>query len=98
MDFEEKLDAMRMNLELAFHDIEALRNSILAQREAIEAQREASQAQRESIEAQSVSIRELRDLSAHQVEAARVLMQATENLVVKAHDHEHRISGLERRA
>jgi hypothetical protein len=84
MDFEEKLDAMRMNLELAFHDIEALRNSILAQRE--------------SIEAQSVSIRELRDLSAHQVETARVLMQATENLLAKAQNHEQRITGLERRA
>jgi hypothetical protein len=28
MDFEEKIDAMRMTLELATHDIEALRVSI----------------------------------------------------------------------
>ena len=84
MDFEEKIDAMRMTLELAIHDIEAQRASI--------------EAQRASIEAQSASIRELRDLSAHQLETARVLMSATENLLAQAHNHEQRITGLERRA
>jgi hypothetical protein len=34
MDFEEKMDALRMNLELAFHDIEALRGSIRELRDA----------------------------------------------------------------
>jgi len=91
MDFEEKIDAMRMTLELAIHDIEAQRASIEAQRASIEAQRA-------SIEAQSASIRELRDLSAHQLETARVLMSATENLLAQAHNHEQRITGLERRA
>ncbi len=41
MDFEEKIDAMRMTLELAIHDIEA-------QRVAIEAQRAAAALDRES--------------------------------------------------
>jgi hypothetical protein len=77
MDFEEKMDALRMNLELAFHDIEALRASIEAEQE---------------------SIRELRIASAHQYETAQVLMKSTETLLVSAHDHEPRITGLERRA
>jgi outer membrane protein TolC len=105
MNFEEKLDAMRMNLELAFHDIEALRNSIEAQRAAAEAQRESIEAQRESIEAQRTSfeaerdtIRELRLASAHQHETAQVLMKATQDLLTIANRHEHRITGLERGA
>jgi hypothetical protein len=83
MNFEEKLDAMRMNLELAFHDTEALRASI--------------EAQRTSFEAERVSIRELRLLSAHQHDTAQVLMKATENLLAKVNQHEQRITGLERR-
>ena len=43
MDFEEKMDAMRMNLELAFHDIEALRASV-------EILRAASASQNENIQ------------------------------------------------
>jgi chromosome segregation ATPase len=91
MNFEEKLDAMRMNLELAFHDIEALRTSIEAQKASIEAQRVSFEAERESI-------RELRIASAHQHETAQVLMKATENLLAMAHQHDQRITGLERRA
>jgi outer membrane protein TolC len=98
MDFEEKIDAMRMNLELAFHDIEALRASIEAQRAASETQRAAIEAQRAAFEADRGSIRELRDASAHQFETAQVLMRATENLLATANRHDQRITGLERRA
>jgi hypothetical protein len=51
MDFEEKIDAMRMTLELAIHDIEAqradtesLRGSIRELREASEVLMKATQA------------------------------------------------------
>jgi hypothetical protein len=43
MDFEEKMDALRMNLELAFHDIEALRGSIRELRDASASQFESIQ-------------------------------------------------------
>jgi hypothetical protein len=43
MNFEEKMDAMRMNLELATHDIESLRASI-------EGLRAASASQYENIQ------------------------------------------------
>jgi len=98
MNFEEKIDAMRMNLELAFHDIEALRNSIEAQRENIEALRAGFEAQRASFDADRESIRELRVASAHQYETAQVLMKATQDLLTLANQHENRITGLERRA
>ena len=97
-NFEEKMDAMRMNLELAFHDIEALRNSIEAQRASIEAQRTSFEAQQKSFEADRESIRELRVASAHQHDTAQVLMKATENLLAKVTQHDQRITGLERRA
>jgi hypothetical protein len=50
MDFEEKMDAIRMNLELASHDIESLRESIELQREGIRDLRDASASQYESIQ------------------------------------------------
>jgi 5-bromo-4-chloroindolyl phosphate hydrolysis protein len=50
MDFEEKMDAIRMNLELASHDIESLRASIEEQRESIRELRDASASQFESIQ------------------------------------------------
>ena len=43
MDFAEKIDAMRMNLELATHDIEALRSSIQELRDASAHQHETAQ-------------------------------------------------------
>ena len=43
MDFEEKIDALRMNLELAFHDIEAMGVKIEALRVASASQYETSQ-------------------------------------------------------
>lgn len=43
MDFEEKIDALRMNLELAFHDIEAMGVKIDALRAASVSQYETSQ-------------------------------------------------------
>ena len=50
MDFEEKMDAIRMNLELASHDIESLRESIEALRQTTQALRDASASQHESIQ------------------------------------------------
>jgi chromosome segregation ATPase len=44
MDFEEKMDALRMNLELASHDIESLRGSIRELRDASASQHENIQA------------------------------------------------------
>jgi hypothetical protein len=43
MDFEEKIDAMRMTLELATHDIEALRGRIEELRTASASQYETAQ-------------------------------------------------------
>jgi hypothetical protein len=70
MDFEEKIDAMRMTLELAIHDIEAV----------------------------GAKIEALRGASASQYESTQVLMKISENLLTTAQNHEHRITGLERRA
>jgi dsDNA-specific endonuclease/ATPase MutS2 len=105
MDFEEKMDAIRMNLELAFHDIEAQRASIEAQRASIEAQRASIEAQRASIEAQRASIEaigvkidSLRAASASQYESIQVLMKSSGDLLATAQSHERRIQGLERRA
>lgn len=50
MDFEEKMDAMRMNLELAFHDIEALRESIRELRDASKHQYESIRALGEDVQ------------------------------------------------
>jgi len=50
MDFEEKIDAMRMTLELAIHDIEAQRADTEVLRASIEVLRAASASQHENIE------------------------------------------------
>ena len=91
MNFEEKIDAMRMTLELAIHDIEAQRASIDAQRASIEAQRA-------SIEAMGVQIEGLRLVSTAQYESIQGLMTISAQLVQTAQAHEQRISGLEGRA
>jgi hypothetical protein len=49
MNFEEKIDAMRMTLELAIHDIEAQRASIDAQRASIQELRELAALDRDAI-------------------------------------------------
>jgi chromosome segregation ATPase len=90
MNFEEKIDAMRMTLELAIHDIEAQRASIEAQRASIEAQRANIDSLREGV-------RELRDASAHQYETVEVLIKSSGDLLVTAQSHERRISTLEHR-
>ena len=104
-NFEEKMDALRMNLELAFHDIEAMGSKIealrlasVAQRESIEALRAGFEAVRAGFEADRESIRELRIASAHQQDTAQVLMKATQDLLAVVNQHEHRITGLEHRA
>ena len=48
MDFGEKMDAMRMNLELAIHDIEAQRADMATLRASIRELRDASAHQHET--------------------------------------------------
>jgi chromosome segregation ATPase len=90
MDFEEKIDAMRMTLELAIHDIEAQRAAIQEQRAAVQEQRVAIQEQRVATQALGANIAEVNENS-------QVLMKACENLLKTAEIHERRITGLEGR-
>lgn len=84
MDFEEKIDALRMNLELAFHDIEA--------------QRARNEELRASIQELREGIHELRAASADQKESIQLLAKISGDLVTTAQAHERRISALEARS
>jgi chromosome segregation ATPase len=97
MDFEEKIDAMRMTLELAIHDIEAQRAAIQEQRAAVQEQRVAIQEQRVAIQEQRVATQALGANIAEVNENSQVLMKACENLLKTAEIHERRITGLEGR-
>ena len=94
-DFKEKIDAMRMTLELAMHDIEA-------QRTAIQELRMLSESQHESFQALGAASEALLKNAARQdANAARqevdlgILKKATSELLQTAQIHERRISGLE---
>ena len=82
-DFQEKMEAMRMNLELSIHDIEAHRASIEAMGEKIEELRAGAQ--------------ELRIASQSQYESIQALMKISGDLVRTAEIHEHRLNGIEGR-
>jgi hypothetical protein len=97
MSFEEKIDAMRMTLELAMHDIEA-------QRAAIQDLRMLSANQYESIQALGAASETLlKNATRQDANAARqevdlgVLKKATSELLQTAQIHERRIAGLEGR-
>jgi hypothetical protein len=102
MSFEEKIDAMRMTLELAMHDIEAQRASIEIQRAAIQELRMLSASQHESFQVLGAASEALLKNAARQdANAARqevdlgILKKATSELLQTAQIHERRISGLE---
>ena len=96
-DFKEKIDAMRMTLELAMHDIEAERVRIQELRMLSESQHESLQALGAASEAL------LKNASRQDANAARqevdlgILKKATSELLQTAQIHERRISGLEGR-
>ncbi len=83
MDFEEKIDALRMNLELAFHDIEALRDGMQEIRESMrvgmQEVRESMQELRGVSQIQNESIRELRLASERQNDNIRELRMLAES-------------------
>jgi hypothetical protein len=82
-EFLEKMDAMRMNLELAIHDIEAQRARFDAMGEKIEELRAGAQ--------------ELRVASQSQYESIQALIKISGDLVRTAEIHEHRLNGIEGR-
>jgi methyl-accepting chemotaxis protein len=105
MDFEEKIDALRMNLELAFHDIEAfragmqeVRASIQELRVVTERQNEGMQEMRMGMQELRMSIQELRLLSESQYGTVRDLLKVTGDLVALSDSHERRIQAIERRS
>ena len=90
MDFEEKIDALRMNLELAFHDIEAMGVKLEAVGVKIEGLYETSQVLAGASEA-------LLKNAASQQGELEALKKISGDLVRIAEVHDRRISGLEGR-
>lgn len=104
MDFEEKIDALRMNLELAFHDIEAMGVKIEALRVASASQLESILAQGENIRAQEERFRILANASEslltnanRQQDDIDVLKKMSRRLGILVEAHEKRIAGIEGR-
>jgi hypothetical protein len=99
MNFEEKMDAMRMNLKLAFHDIEALRESVQAQRENIQAQQAGIDALasifRDTFKEVASNMTIMSQNIAGLHEGAHDLMIATQSLLATAQNHDSRILKLE---
>ena len=98
MSFEEKMDAMRMTLELAMHDIEAIGVKI-------EALRVASASQYESIQVLSTASEALLKNADRQEKNAdrqevdlKALKKITADLVKIADSHNQRIGAIEGRA
>ena len=97
MSFEEKIDAMRMTLELAMHDIEAQRAAIHELRIASVNQRESLQVLATASEALLKSAnRQEKNADRHEVDL-RMLKKISGDLVKTAQAHEQRIAGLEGR-
>ena len=104
MTFEERMDAITMNLELMGHRLEDTRREAeerhrawqldaqASQREAEQRQREAEQRQREWEECQRVVALEMTDLR----EQGAVLLKATTQMLAVADAHDRRIARLER--
>jgi hypothetical protein len=98
MSFEEKIDAMRMTLELAMHDIEG-------QRAAIQELRMLSASQNEGIQVLATASEALlknaerQDKNAERQEVdLRSLKKITGDLVKIADSHDRRIGAIEGRA
>ena len=104
MTFEERMDAIAMNMELMGHRLEDTRREAeerhrawqldaqASQREAEQRQREAEQRQREWEERQRVVALEMTDLR----EQGAVLLKATTQMLAVADAHDRRIARLER--
>jgi hypothetical protein len=90
MDFEEKIDALRMNLELAFHDIEAMGVKLEAVGVKIEGLYETSQVLLKATENLVTTA------NSHQ-DDLQALKKISGDLVRIAEVHDRRISGLEGR-
>ena len=86
MTFEERMDAIAMNMELMGHRLEDTR------REAEERQREAEARQREWEARQHVVAIEI----AHLREQGEVLLKATTQILAVADAHDRRLARLER--
>ena len=93
-----------MNLELAFHDIEAFRAGMQEVRASIQEVRASIQEVRSGIQElgavadrHNESIRELRMLSENQHENMGSLMKMTGDLVALVNNHEGRIRAIEGR-
>ena len=86
MTFEERMDAIAMNMELMGHRLEDTR------REAEERQREAEARQREWEARQHVVAIEI----AHLREQGEVLLKATTQMLAVADAHDRRLARLER--
>ncbi|MGA2712843.1 MAG: hypothetical protein ABSG41_07030 [Bryobacteraceae bacterium] len=90
MDFEEKIDALRMNLELAFHDIEAMGVKI-------EALRVASASQYESIQVLAGASEALLKNATSQQGELEVLKKMSAHLATLVDAHDRRIGAIEGR-
>jgi hypothetical protein len=97
MDFEEKMDAIRMNLELAFHDIESLRASVETIGVKIDALRVASASQYESIQVLATTSENLVKTASRQQDDLQALKKISGDLARAAEVHDRRIAGLEGR-
>jgi hypothetical protein len=104
MSFEEKIDAMRMTLELAMHDIEAQRAASEAERAAIQELRMLSASQRENIQVLATASEALlknaerqdKKADRHEVDL-EALKKISGDLVKTAQAHEQRIASIEGR-
>jgi hypothetical protein len=96
-DFKEKIDAMRMTLELAMHDIEAMGVKIEALRIASASQYESIQVLGTASEALLKNAnRQEKNADRHDVDL-RILKKISGDLVKTAQAHDRRIAGLEGR-
>jgi hypothetical protein len=97
MSFEEKIDAMRMTLELAMHDIEAMGVKIEALRIASATQYESIQVLGTASEALLKNADRQEKNANRQAVDLRILKKISGDLVKTAQAHEQRIAGLEGR-
>ena len=97
MSFEEKIDAMRMTLELAMHDLEATGVKIEALRVASASQHENIQVLATASEALLKNADRQEKNADRQEEDLRLLKKITGDLVKIADSHDRRIGAIEGR-
>jgi predicted nucleic acid-binding Zn-ribbon protein len=94
-EFKEKMDAMRMNLELAMHEIEAMGVKIEALREASASQYESIQVLANASESLLKNANRQGEITDRQQDDIDALKRITGDLVKIADSHDRRISGIE---